>query len=627
MSEPRATPISAPATDLELELQHRLDALIRGERSEDEFMDEISALLHGAPHSTWNTVALIHQRYRQEELSADAFRSIVSRIVGRELDTTRYSTSVGPKIPLTEQPSVPIDDRDPTTAIEIGRVLRDRYVIDKGLGSGATGTVFRARDRCRCDLPEPEQYVAIKISHEKIDDRAERLAHLRSEFCRTQMLSHRNIVRMYELDRDGDLDFFTMELLEGEPLSSVLERLHSQPMSRPYAWAIIRQMGSALAHAHARDVIHADLRPQNIMITDSGEVRMLGFGNSSTAAEQAPELGLRRKNGVSAAPIYACCELLEGRSADPRDDIYALACMSYELLEGTHPFQNRPSTVARDLAIVPTRLPGLTRQQWKTLAMGLSFHRAGRSIPVREWLSKLDADRVAARQLPCARELRPAPAKARPMPPLRAAVLFAVFLMTATVWIPLIHLAPAGRVRGDEVAPALAANQQLDSGAVSSTNGARPDRKGPVDPGPSEARPPSAAADGRSQVANNATRDANRSKPTGAVLSPIVISYPGEDFAEIRVHRSSLSRGNAAFVWWTEGASAKPGIDYVYQGKVTQSFPKGKSSTSFFIKLIPNSSRTQPEVFYVAIADADRGASSGQIARAAIWLPTSRGHS
>jgi hypothetical protein len=97
---------------------------------------------------------------------------------------------------------------------------------------------------------------------------------------------------------------------------------------------------------------------------------------------------------------------------------------------------------------------------------------------------------------------------------------------------------------------------------------------------------------------------------------------PGEKFAEIRVYRSSRLNDDTAFVWWTEPASAKPGIDYVHQGKVTQSIPKGKRSTSFFIKLVPNASRTQSEVFYIAIAEAGRGSSLGQVAHAAIWLPT-----
>jgi hypothetical protein len=99
-------------------------------------------------------------------------------------------------------------------------------------------------------------------------------------------------------------------------------------------------------------------------------------------------------------------------------------------------------------------------------------------------------------------------------------------------------------------------------------------------------------------------------------------AHPGERFAEIRVHRSPGLRGDAHFVWWTEAASAKPGVDYVQQTKVTQSFPKGKSSTSFFVKLLPKASRHQPEVFYVAIGDATGGPSLGQIVHTAVWLPS-----
>ena len=97
---------------------------------------------------------------------------------------------------------------------------------------------------------------------------------------------------------------------------------------------------------------------------------------------------------------------------------------------------------------------------------------------------------------------------------------------------------------------------------------------------------------------------------------------PGERFAEIRVHRSSGLNEEVPFVWWTEAASAKPGVDYVPQAKVTQKFPKGRSSISFFVKLLPKASRIRPEVFYVAIGDAATGVSLGQIVHTAVWLPS-----
>src|ERR1700682_1636783 len=192
-------------------------------------------------------------------------------------------------------------------------------------------------------------------------------------------------------------------------------------MPLPYSWSIIREIGAGLAHAHARNVIHTDLKPHNITITHSGDVRILDFGASSTSTTQGAETPIRRTTTSALTPAYAACELLAGRSAAPRDDIYAFACLSYELLAGTHPFQRRPSTVARDLGIVPKRPPGLTGQQGKRLSLGLSWHRGGRSILVRTWLDKLSAERGAARELPRARDIEAAPAPVRPLGSFKAA--------------------------------------------------------------------------------------------------------------------------------------------------------------------------------------------------------------
>src|ERR1700678_1580939 len=340
--------------------------------------------------------------------------------------------------------------REPS--IEIGRVLRDRYVLEKRLGSGGKGTVFKALDRYRADLPEAQQYVAIKILHAAINDdsREKLLAKLRREFYCVQMLSHRNIVNVFELDRDGDLDFFTMEYLDGELLSGVMARLHPLPLSRPQAWAIIREIGSGLEHAHARNVVHADLRPHNIMITRSGEIRILGFGASTVS---------------TMTPAYACCELLEGRPADPRDDIYALACLTYELLAGTHPFQRRRSTEARDLGIVPKLPAELGLRQWRAIVTGLSWHRAGRSVSVRDWIKKLDTERVALEQSPRSHDLQSAPAHSRPgAPSFRATALFVVLLITVTFAVFVARLTPNGQRSAGSVAPRVAVPTAMRAG-------------------------------------------------------------------------------------------------------------------------------------------------------------------
>ena len=556
--------------------------------------------------------------------------------MGHQLTIADDSTTIDLHTAADERASVSIDDQPLSSPGEIGRVLRDRYVLVELLGSGGKGLVFKALDRYRAELPEAQQYVAIKILHATAANRGQLLANLRREFYRAQMLSHRNIVNVFELDRDGDLDFFTMELLEGELLSSVMGRLQPLPMSRPQAWAIIREIGSGLDFAHACNVVHADLKPHNIMITHSGEVRILDFGESSTSAEQSPEDRLRPRNAFSSVtPAYACCELLEGRRPDPRDDIYAFACLSYELLAGEHPFQRRRSTEARDFGIVPSRPPGLSRQQWQALRMGLSWHRAGRSISVRAWLDNLNAGRAAG-PLPPARNLESAPTNPRPARPFGATALFAVLLICVTVWVSDAGLA-GRKISSNEVVPAAAASAPLNTGPVPTRESAGlPAASVAMDAVPLNAvalNTPSQSSETQSQVVNNIRREVNHPKLPIAPTNPPVVSAnnytvrSGERFAEIRVHRSSRLDSNTPFVWWTEAASAKPGIDYVPQGKAIQSFPKGKSSTSFFVKLVPKASRTQPEVFYIAIASAGRGASSGQVARATVWLPTNHDQS
>ncbi len=626
---------------MDSELRNRLHELARGDYSEAEFVGEISSLVRAAPDSAGNVLVAINQQFIRGEISADEFRARASKIIGRGTATLPYSATLDLRTHPAERPADSHDDSSRFAGVEIGRVLRDRYVLEKRLGSGGMGTVFKALDRYRADLPPANQYVAIKILHEKSDNREELLTNLRREFYCTQRLSHRNIVKVYELDRDGELDFFTMELLEGDLLSSVTERLHPLPMPRPYAWAIIREIGAGLAHAHARNVVHGDLKPHNVMITHAGEVRILDFGASSTAVTQAADAPVRRTTTSALTPAYACCELLAGRSADPRDDLYAFACLSYELLAGAHPFQRRPSTVARDLGIVPDRPPGLSGQQWKTLTMGLSWHRGGRSILVRTWLDRLSTERAAAKQLPRARDIEPAPAAARPLASFKAATAFAVLLITVSVWLSLIRVAPAGKSRDNGGTTTLAANTRssygtdanplVDFGPMQASLG----DTGPFDtlaehPQAASLAAAAAAADA---TADTAKRDAIRPKPA-AVLEPIVVAArnyrirSGENFAEIRVHRSSQQlRGDTAFVWWTEAASAKPGVDYVQQGRVTQLIPRGKNSTSFFIKLLPTASRSQDEMFYIAIAEAGSGGASRRVERAAVWLPPTHDHS
>src|SRR3984957_12208651 len=346
----------------------------------------------------------------------DLFHSIRSKLAQREKGGEPDSITVD-LLPIAEDPTPRLDTPVPGDSapaeLGVGDVLCGRYVIESQLASGGMGTVYKALDQSRSEHTEADAYVAIKVLHEKTRTRSDVLAKLRREFYCAQALSHRNIVKVFELDLH-QFPFFSMELIDGESLRSVMQRFHPLPLPRPYVWAVIREVGEGLAHAHDRRVIHGDIKPQNVMVTNSGEVRILDFGISGET--------------VALTPAYASCELLEGREADPRDDLFALACLSYELLAGEHPFQRRRSTEARALKIAPSRPPGLTGRQWKTLSQGLAWDRADRPASVREWLAELDLGRAPLGPMP-----HPENSKVSPLT--RSAVASALIALVAATLV------------------------------------------------------------------------------------------------------------------------------------------------------------------------------------------------
>jgi serine/threonine protein kinase len=625
-------------TQADLKWQSLLDALVRGHIKEEDFIEEIANLRESTPSATWNILTLLHQRYRRGEMPAALFRSVETKLAqfepnptdeGMTDDLPRFlahpetrSSPANADPDTRTAPEVPHHDRQPPPPVEIGRILRDRYVLESNLGSGGMGTVFKASDRFRFDLPEGDRYVAIKILHEAIRSRPEVLRNLKREFYCAQKLSHKNIVRVYELDRDGEIAFFTMELLEGKLLSTTMRQLHPMPVARPIAWPIILDVSAGLAHAHERNVIHADLKPQNILITNVGEVRLLDFGTSSTAAHQRASAGWPVKAGSSAVtPAYASCELLAGQAADLRDDIYALACLSYELLAGEHPFKNKRSNDARTLDLKPRRPSGLSARQWRALCKGLAWERKDRPSCVRDWIAEL-APKSSLLILPGRGNALAT--KQPPFAPQRAIWLLSVLLILVLTWA-----ATSLPFKGP-TAPGVSDVTPL---ALSVSNS---------EPTPT---PPSASVDNQVRISATTTAPAPRSevlvpttkktlahngeRPAAAreIINTINLeakSYSvrrGQNYAEIRVYRTFGFGNNASFDWWTEPNSAQAGLDYLPQAASTQVFSKGQRSTSVFVKVIANRARTSTGVFYVVIGNPSKGNSIGRVTRAAVKLP------
>jgi len=694
------TLIDETVSEVDLQWQQRLDELVSGECSEDAFMDHVLNLRETGPYTAWNVVALLDQRYRRGQLPAQVFRSIESKIAQYELADIDYGMTIdllpapppahavdprshaaGPSPPAaTPTPAAtsaapcvatpglaagstatraPPDP--PAAALPVvGSKLRHRYVIERRLGTGGMGTVFKALDHYRCDLPEGDRHVAMKFLHHRINGRPEILSDLRREFYCAQALAHPNIVKVYELDQDEDFLFFTMEFLEGELLCSVTERLNPRKMSRSSAWTLIQGMAAGLAHAHSRNVVHADLKPHNIMITSSGEVRILDFGAARSPARHRPNVDANQKSSSTAlTPAYASCELLESKPADPRDDLYALACVSYELLAGEHPFQRRRSTEARDLGVVARRPEGLTQAQWNALAQGLSWRREDRSISVADWFAQLNpaADPPARPAVPpglasAAGPPRSAPASTpapKSMPALasaanststasRVVAALALVALGLGLWlslsrrsidsVPVPNATPPAEpsatspISPDVFAPQTPSPPPLSTGPPSSAGVHASSNDSPALDAPAHG----AQTTDELQTAKRGAADPAPHKARNNAIDLSAGVYrvrPRQNFAELHVHRTPGSAGSTSFVWWTEPASATAGVDYVAQTPVTQVLPTGTRAASLFIRLLPNASRRHSAVFYVVIGEPGNGASLGRVARTTVILPAS----
>jgi tRNA A-37 threonylcarbamoyl transferase component Bud32 len=596
-------------SQVDLIWQGRIDALACGECSEEDFVAKLSSLQQTGADSARRVVALLDQRYRRGQLPAALFHSIEAKIARQDtldhgntievdvvhswLAGSREAAPSGAVDILSVEDPVQMEPATGAAAPADDSVLRDRYVLERCLGSGGMGSVFKAVDRYRCDLPEANRFVAIKFLHVSARP-PEAASKLRREFYCAQALSHPNIVKVYELDKDGDVEFFTMEFLDGELLSAVLEKADPVPLSRSRVWAIILEVAAGLAHAHSRNVVHGDLKPQNIMITNTGETRLLDFGASSGENAQ-------KSNSNAMTPAYASCELLAGKGADPRDDLFALACLSYELLAGQHPFQRRRSIVARDLGLSPKRPRGLTRQQWRTLKLGLAWRREDRSTSVADWTAKLRPVSAAAQ-------------RQKTWLGITALVAFvAVVTLAAEYSRPLLE--------NKNAAPAVsgAADVPIPSGP------AAPDSSGPA----LQALPVVVAAETR----DTAPRPRSAAPASGAVppvkpridgISIAAGSYSigaHRNFAEIHVRRSNASGGDTTFTWWTEPGTALPDTDFEARAPSIQLLSGQSQMASLFVKLAPNVARKRHAVFYVVIGEPGDGVSLGHVTRAAVVLP------
>ena len=277
-----------------------------------------------------------------------------------------------------------------------GDVLKDRFVLESKLGEGGMGAVWKAKDKLKEEARDRNPYVAVKLLQGDFKEHPEAFIALQRETSKQQRLAHPNIATVYDFDRDGETVYMTMEVMEGEPMDSFIrKRVPPEGLTEEEAMPLIEDICSGLAYAHLASLVHSDLKPGNAFIVNDpdrpfGRVKLLDFGiarASKTQGEEEGEATVFDPGQLGAlTPTYATVEMFDGQDPDPRDDIYALAIMAYQLFTGKHPYAKKSAPKAKELALTPDPIDKLDKRQNRGLARGLAFLRDDRTPTVEAFL-------------------------------------------------------------------------------------------------------------------------------------------------------------------------------------------------------------------------------------------------
>ncbi|NOR19394.1 MAG: protein kinase, partial [Xanthomonadales bacterium] len=308
-------------------------------------------------------------------------------------------------VPLRKKPQTQGDDKkEPQglakspAGLEVGSILRERFRLDEEVASGSMGLVYRATDLLKLEAGAISPAVAIKVINPSFANNSAALKTFQNEVANTQHLSHPNIIHLFELDKHGEHFFITMEWLEGESLDMLLDRSMGSALPPIQAYAIIEQLCDALAYAHARNVVHADIKPGNVFLTKPGELKLidLGIAHISDAKKSANNLD-EDPQALGLTPAYASCEALEREKPTSQDDLFSLACLVYRLLSGRRAFGSLTALQAESEGVELVPIGGMSESRWEALEKALSFRRCDRQPDVTTFAKEF-GQRTAPRQ-------------------------------------------------------------------------------------------------------------------------------------------------------------------------------------------------------------------------------------
>lgn len=396
--------MSANLPESERTFSDRLDEFDRRIKAQDDtgqLVEEIHAtitiLMTKAGSDEDRMRGLLQKRYNAGKLRLETYqlvRDVLDRVASESmatmpeaLDDDDLFSRTAVISPAGESSPAPQDQ------LQVGTVLRDRFLLQERVAGGSMGVVYKALDRRLAEAEGFDPWVAIKVLSPKLSRNAHALRALQQEAAKGRCLNHPNIVRFVDLDRDEDMYFIVMEWLDGRSLAAILDDDQSKEIDLTTALDIVRQVGQALDYAHRCGVVHADVKPANIMITPSGQVKLFDFGIARIRQRQHHT----QKDfdpGVLGAvtPAYSSMQVLTGEDPSPADDVFSLGCLMYRMVAGHRVFGPRNAAEASEQGMEPQRPQVLNDPQWRALRKALAFSRVARFATPGEFLKALDAE-------------------------------------------------------------------------------------------------------------------------------------------------------------------------------------------------------------------------------------------
>src|SRR6476659_8606298 len=209
----------------------------------------------------------------------------------------------------------------------VGTCLSGRYRLDVQIGTGGMSTVYRAFDTTL------ERVVAVKLMHREIASDSDQLERFRREARAVAQFSHPHIVGVIDAGEEDGRPYIVFEYVEGETLKDRIRRLGRLPVDEAIAYAI--EIARALGAAHARHIVHRDVKPQNVLIDEEGSAKVTDFGIARTLDEE----GLTADGRVLGTTDYVSPEQALGQQVTGQSDLYSLGIVLYEMLTGEVPFK------------------------------------------------------------------------------------------------------------------------------------------------------------------------------------------------------------------------------------------------------------------------------------------------